>query len=388
MNIMDIDVLFLIAYLMIRLQITINPPFGSTINKAEKPYLSSYELGKVKDVKGKEKDRPRQSSEILFIERIWEFLKPSVGKAAIVLPDGVLTNSSSQYVQDFIQEKFQLLAVVSLPQHAFAHFGAGVKASIIFVRKRNAIEKPDDNEAIFMAAPELIGYDATGRKTESQLDEIIAEYETFRRNPSVFLLNSNIDKTCVFAIMCEKNLKRFDVRNAYYSLLESTQKYKKVSLGSLVKEEPCYGTSAIAIDRTDDNQPKYIRITDFDEYGIDKKHKFMTAESYSEKHLLEAGDVLFARTGGTVGKTYYDKLDYWQKNMASELYDEFGDGSFTSSMIFAKLEYNKDRAIATLHTFSMMGILGTDLDAIDGKTITYQFRVTPAEHPECFEKAA
>ena len=84
----------------------------------------------------------------------------------------------------------------------------------------------------------------------------------------------------------------------------------------------------------------------------------------------------------------YDKLDYWQKNMASELYDEFGDGSFTSSMIFAKLEYNKDRAIATLHTFSMMGILGTDLDTIDGKTITYQFRVTPAEHPECFEKAA
>ncbi len=90
----------------------------------------------------------------------------------------------------------------------------------------------------------------------------------------------------------------------------------------------------------------------------------------------------------SVGLLILGKLDYWQKNMASELYDEFGDGSFTSSMIFAKLEYKKDRAIATLHTFSMMGILGTDLDAIDGKTITYQFRVTSAEHPECFEKAA
>lgn len=165
-----------------------NPPFGSTINKAEKPYLSSYELGKVKDAKGKEKDRPRQSSEILFIERIWEFLKPGVGKAAIVLPDGVLTNSSSQYVRDFILEKFQLLAVVSLPQHAFAHFGAGVKASIIFVRKRSTTEKPDENEAIFMAAPELIGYDATGRKTESQLDEIIAQYEAFQKDPTPFFV--------------------------------------------------------------------------------------------------------------------------------------------------------------------------------------------------------
>ena len=163
-----------------------NPPFGSTINKAEKPYLSSYELGKVKDAKGKEKDRPRQSSEVLFIERIWQFLKPGTGKAAIVLPDGILTNSSSQYVRDFILEKFQLLAVVSLPQCAFAHFGAGVKASIIFVRKRRANEKPDKNEPIFMAAPELIGYDATGRKTETQLDEIVAKFEEFQKDATPF----------------------------------------------------------------------------------------------------------------------------------------------------------------------------------------------------------
>ena len=31
----------------------------------------------------------------------------------------------------------------------------------------------------------------------------------------------------------------------------------------------------------------------------------MTAESYTKKHLLEPADILFARTGGTVGKTYY-----------------------------------------------------------------------------------
>ncbi len=163
-----------------------NPPFGSTINKTEKPYLSSYELGKTKDAKGKEKDRPRQSSEVLFIERIWQFLKPGKGKAAIVLPDGILTNSSSQYVRDFILEKFQLLAVVSLPQCAFAHFGAGVKASVIFVRKRNADEKPNENEPIFMAAPELIGYDATGRKTETQLDEIVAKFEEFQKDATPF----------------------------------------------------------------------------------------------------------------------------------------------------------------------------------------------------------
>ncbi len=179
-----------------------NPPFGSTINLAEKPYLSTYELGNNVDAKGKKKPRKNQSSEVLFIERIWQFLKPGIGKAAIVLPDGILTNSSMQYVRDFILEKFQLLAVVSLPQCAFAHFGAGVKASVIFVRKRKANEKPDENEAIFMAAPELIGYDATGRKTASQFEEIAYKYKCFQSNPSEYILaNPSTNEACVFAVM-------------------------------------------------------------------------------------------------------------------------------------------------------------------------------------------
>ena len=165
-----------------------NPPFGSTINLAEKPYLATFELGNNIDAKGRVKPRKNQSSEVLFVERIWQFLKPGTGKAAIVLPDGILTNSSMQYVRDFILEKFQLLAVVSLPQCAFAHFGAGVKASVIFVRKRRENEKPDENEEIFMAAPELIGYDATGRKTGSQLDEIVLKYEEFREDATPFFV--------------------------------------------------------------------------------------------------------------------------------------------------------------------------------------------------------
>ncbi|MDR0644743.1 MAG: N-6 DNA methylase [Treponema sp.] len=165
-----------------------NPPFGSKITATERPYLGNYTLGNSYDKKGKAKVRGSQSSEVLFIERIYEFLKPATGKAAIVLPDGILTNSSMQYVRDFILEKFQLLAVVSLPQAAFAHFGAGVKASVIFVRKRGANETPYDDEPIFMAAPEEIGYDATGRKTNNQLPQVVKQYEAFCANPERFFV--------------------------------------------------------------------------------------------------------------------------------------------------------------------------------------------------------
>jgi len=164
-----------------------NPPFGAQVALAEHPYLADYELGRQAGRQAGRQDvthtRKNQKTEILFIERIYQFLKPGTGRAAVVLPDGILTNSSLQYVRDFILERFQLLAVVSLPQTAFSHYGAGVKASIVFLRKRADDEQPDDNEAIFMAAPEKIGYDATGRKCENQLPEVVKQYRKFQKNP-------------------------------------------------------------------------------------------------------------------------------------------------------------------------------------------------------------
>lgn len=150
-----------------------NPPFGATVKSTEKDYLDKYELGKGKK---------NQKTEILFIERCLDFLKPD-GRMAIVLPDGILTNSSLQYVRDFLMEKSQILAVVSLPQFAFAHFGAGVKSSLVFVRKKKENEIKS-NYQIFMAIAEHIGYDATGRKDPiNDLDKILEEYRKFEKNP-------------------------------------------------------------------------------------------------------------------------------------------------------------------------------------------------------------
>ena len=82
----------------------------------------------------KEKVRDSQSTEVLFIEQCHNFLNEQ-GYLAIVLPDGVLTNSSLQYVRDNIEEMYRIVAVVSLPQTAFSATGAGVKSSVLFLRK-------------------------------------------------------------------------------------------------------------------------------------------------------------------------------------------------------------------------------------------------------------
>ena len=117
-----------------------NPPFGSTIRQTEQAYLKTYMLGKKEEdwlaVKSRTGDDTRdgQQSEVLFIEQDYHFLKEG-GMLAIVLPDGILTNSSMQFVRTQIEDWFRIIAVVSMPQTAFAANGAGVKSSVLFLQK-------------------------------------------------------------------------------------------------------------------------------------------------------------------------------------------------------------------------------------------------------------
>ena len=151
-----------------------NPPFGAVIKKngKEDKYLDKFALGK---------NKSSQKTEILFIERCIDFLKPGTGRMGIVLPDGILTNSSLQYVRDFIMERCEILAVISLPQFAFSHYGAGVKSSLLFLRRKGTDEILEDYP-IFMAMADHVGYDATGREdsVNDLLDIIYPEYLKFK----------------------------------------------------------------------------------------------------------------------------------------------------------------------------------------------------------------
>lgn len=124
--------------------IVTNPPFGSKVKYSEKRYMENYTLGKkgVDWIDAKLNNisllranvRDQQTTEVLFLEQCHRFLKPG-GTLAMVVPDSILTNSSMQYVRDWIEEHWRILAVVSLPQFAFSANGAGVKSSVLFLKK-------------------------------------------------------------------------------------------------------------------------------------------------------------------------------------------------------------------------------------------------------------
>jgi type I restriction enzyme M protein len=153
----------------------------------EKAYLKLYNLGTKEtdwlDVKyavtQAKTSRDSQSTEVLFIEQCHKFLQEN-GYLAIVIPDGILTNSSLQYVRDNIEEMFRIVAVVSMPQTAFAATGAGVKSSVLFLRKNKqktqehiTVQKLTMKEQIKTDA----NYIATVEKWEKEKNDAIKALE-------------------------------------------------------------------------------------------------------------------------------------------------------------------------------------------------------------------
>jgi type I restriction enzyme M protein len=138
-----------------------NPPFGTTldkktptvenddrytnqeiINKYTQEYGEYYkqEQQQVTENIGKpirelfEVGKTSGATEVLFIERCLDLLKPS-GRMGIVLPEGVLNSSNLQKARDFFESKAKIRLIVSLPQDVFISSGATVKTSLVFFQK-------------------------------------------------------------------------------------------------------------------------------------------------------------------------------------------------------------------------------------------------------------
>ena len=107
---------------------------------------------------------------------------------------------------------------------------------------------------------------------------------------------------------------RFDsirfITNAYYDILREAASIVEVDiedkvewkmLSDISKEKLSYGSGAKAV--TYDGETRYIRITDIDDKGQLKQEK--VSPSFAEgKYIVRKGDILFARSGATVGKNY------------------------------------------------------------------------------------
>lgn len=97
--------------------------------------------------------------------------------------------------------------------------------------------------------------------------------------------------------------ERLDPKFIIHGGHQALRGVRTATLGSLTLQEPDYGGPYRAVPLEGDAF-KYVRVTDFDDFGIPEGHTFVGAGGFDPRYVLQDGDLLFARSGATAGKTF------------------------------------------------------------------------------------
>ena len=85
---------------------------------------------------------------------------------------------------------------------------------------------------------------------------------------------------------------------------EDTPDWEEVTLGTLLNRPPDYGVNAAAVPFSE-RLPTYIRITDVNDDGQFARRTRVSVDiDATDEQYLEDGDIVLARTGASVGKSY------------------------------------------------------------------------------------
>jgi type I restriction enzyme M protein len=151
-----------------------NPPFGINVAVDSPEVLDQYELAHLWKLieKGPWELSPEYSSavpsEILFIERCVQMLKPGSGHMGMIVPDNILSNPGLGYVRQWILTHCEVLATVDLHKDTFQP-STGTQTSVLVLRRKSFDEMRQEaaqgyqkEYPVFVAIAEKIGHDKRG----------------------------------------------------------------------------------------------------------------------------------------------------------------------------------------------------------------------------------
>lgn len=294
-----------------------NPPFGTQGKITNQMLLSQYDLGYKWNKKGTNFIKSNailkgQVPEILFIERCLRLLRPN-GRMGIVLPNGHLENHSLEYLRKYIKNIANIISVVILPQETFIPYGTGVKASLLFLQKKDG--KPINKNQVFFSKINKIGY--MGNKNGSPLykkdnhgkalikngskildedfSEVINDYNKFLQT-----LNIKNDKS--FSISTGQLANRFDYNYYHPKNLDLINNLKKSKAPKLSNVAEIMKTKSNRL--KNDEFVQYIELSDIytKSFEIVNSTFLPTAELPSRaSYELKFGDIITAVAGNSIG---------------------------------------------------------------------------------------
>ncbi|MCJ0743633.1 class I SAM-dependent DNA methyltransferase [Pedobacter montanisoli] len=138
-------------------KILANPPFTGRIDSLDISMILDRVYPPKFDKDGKRQKQNIQS-ELLFLERIIQLLEIE-GKAAVVVPEGVLFGGSNAYknLREILLKDCLVDAIISLPSGAFKPY-TGVKTSILVFTKKGFKNKDFSTQKVWFYELETDGY--------------------------------------------------------------------------------------------------------------------------------------------------------------------------------------------------------------------------------------
>lgn len=200
-----------------------NPPFKGSLDETN---VNPDVLALVKTKK----------TELLFVAHILRSLKLG-GRAAVIVPDGVLFGSSRahQQLRQELLEHNQLEGIVSLPSGVFKPY-AGVSTAILLFTKGGSTER------VWFYDLQADGYSLDDKRTElkgensNDLPDAITQWHQYRQ-----MVESNLTTQDINAVFGDKTQKAFvvpakDIAANKYDL--SINRYKEVVYEAEEYEDP------------------------------------------------------------------------------------------------------------------------------------------------------
>jgi len=294
-----------------------NPPFGSQGKITDKNILKQYELGYKWIKNGNEyiktnKLLTSQVPDVLFIERCLQLLKEN-GKLAIVLPNGILENSSLSYVRYFLKMNCKIIAIIKLPDDTFIPFGTGVKTSLLFLEKKQTQHKT--NYKIFFSKITKLGYkgnknatpiykkDKNGNFIYENGKKILDEDYSKALNDYKQFQEGNFKQNNQSFIIDSKNLdNRFDY-NYYSPPLRGTINYLK-HINSVKLSEIVEIVKIKSPILKEDIEVEYIELSDINTYSFEIINSTLLHTSNlpsRASYQVQTGDIITAVAGNSIG---------------------------------------------------------------------------------------
>ena len=107
--------------------VVINPPYGVHVDRSMRDKDGKLVFGHYAT--------QQSAAELMFVERVINLLKPG-GRAGLVLPEGMFTNSNLRNFRKYIEERADILNITAMPPTVFLAAGANIKPNILFIRKK------------------------------------------------------------------------------------------------------------------------------------------------------------------------------------------------------------------------------------------------------------